>query len=169
MLASENCDEFSGSLRSCEAYSISAGQGEEDYLVDVTYRFQFRSEQRAESQALDIEDLIDDQNWDLDLDEVKADGTSVEARLSGGRRGLPHGLAGQLLGRKNAATSSDSGTGADKTTDSDTTCQLAAKRAADAYKGVGFLFNADPGSGGGSNSSSAHPGAYGHHRPGTHV
>ena len=87
VLASENCDEFSGSLRSCEAYSITGGQGEEDYLVDVTYRFQFRSEERAESQALDIEDLIDDLiddlNWDIDLDEVKADGTSVEARASG--------------------------------------------------------------------------------------
>ena len=83
VLASENCDEFSGSLRSCEGYSITGGQGEEDYLVDVTYRFQFRSEQRAESQALDIEDLIDDQNWDIDLDEVKADGTSVEAKASG--------------------------------------------------------------------------------------
>ena len=83
VLASENCKEFSSSLRSCEAYSISAGHGEEDFLVDVTYRFQFRSEQRAESQALDIEDLIDDRNWDLDLDEVKADGTSVEARASG--------------------------------------------------------------------------------------
>ena len=83
VLASENCDEFSGSLRSCEAYSITGGQGEEDYLVDVTYRFQFRSEQRAESQALDIEDWLDDRGWDIDLDEVKADGTSVEAKASG--------------------------------------------------------------------------------------
>ena len=28
VLASENCEEFSSDLRSCEAYSISAGQGE---------------------------------------------------------------------------------------------------------------------------------------------
>ena len=83
VMASENCDEFSSDLRSCEAYSITGGPGKEDYLVAVSYRFQFRSEQRAESQALDIEDLIDDQNWDIDLDEVKADGTSVEAQLSG--------------------------------------------------------------------------------------
>ena len=83
VLASENCDEFSSDLRSCEAYSITGGQGEEDYLVDVTYRFQFRSEQRAESQALDIEDWLDDRGWDIDLDEVKADGTSVEAKASG--------------------------------------------------------------------------------------
>ena len=85
VLASENCDEFPSDLdlRSCEAYSITGGQGEEDYLVDVTYRFQFRSEQRAEDQALDIEDWLDDRGWDIDLDEVKVDGTSVEARASG--------------------------------------------------------------------------------------
>ena len=83
VLASENCEEFSTDLRACEAYSISAGQGEEDYLVDVTYRFRFRSEQRAESQALDIEDWLDDTGWDIDLEEVKADGVSVEARASG--------------------------------------------------------------------------------------
>ena len=83
VMASENCDEFPSGLRACEAYSISGGQGQEDYLVDVTYRFQFRSEQRAESQALDIEDWLDDRNWDIDLDEVKADGTSVEVRSSG--------------------------------------------------------------------------------------
>ena len=83
VLASENCEEFSSDLRSCEAYSISAGQGEEDYLVDITYRFLFRSEQRAESQALDIEDWLDDTGWDIDLEEVKADGVSVEAKASG--------------------------------------------------------------------------------------
>jgi hypothetical protein len=83
VMASENCDEFSSSLRACEAYSITGGPGTEDYLVAASYRFQFRSEQRAESQALDIEDLIDDQNWDVDLNEVKAEGTSVEAQLSG--------------------------------------------------------------------------------------
>ena len=83
VLASENCDEFSSDLRSCEAYSVSAGQGEEDYLVDLSYRFLFRSEQRAESQALDIEDWLDDTGWDIDLEEVKADGVSVEARASG--------------------------------------------------------------------------------------
>ena len=83
MLASENCDEFSSDLRACEAYSITGGQGAEDYLVDVTYRFLFRSEPRAESQALDIEDWLDDRGWDIDLEEVKADGTSVEARASG--------------------------------------------------------------------------------------
>ena len=82
-LASENCDEFSSALRSCEAYSITGGQGEEDYLVDISYRFQFRGEQRAEDQALDIEDWLDDKGWDIDLDEVKADGTSVEAKASG--------------------------------------------------------------------------------------
>ena len=83
VLASENCDEFDSGLRSCEGYSITGGQGEEDYLVNVAYRFRFRSEQRAESQALDIEDWLDDRGWDIDLDEVKADGTSVEARASG--------------------------------------------------------------------------------------
>ena len=83
VLASENCEEFSSDLRACEAYSISAGQGEEDYLVDLSYRFRFRSEQRAESQALDIEDWLDATGWDIDLEEVKADGVSVEAKASG--------------------------------------------------------------------------------------
>ena len=83
VLVSEKCDEFSSSLRSCEAYSISGGQGKEDFLVDLTYRFQFRSEQRAESQALDIEDWLDDRGWNIDLEEVKADGASVEAKASG--------------------------------------------------------------------------------------
>ena len=83
VLASENCEDFSTDLRACEAYSVSASQGEEDYLVDVTYRFLFRSEQRAESQALDIEDWLDATGWDIDLDEVKADGVSVEAKASG--------------------------------------------------------------------------------------
>ena len=83
VLASENCDEFSSDLRACEAYSITGGQGAEDYLVDVTYRFLFRSEPRAEDQALDIEDWLDDTGWDIDLEEVQADGTSVEAKASG--------------------------------------------------------------------------------------
>lgn len=83
ILASNNCDEFSSELRSCEAYSITSGQGTEDYLVDITYRFLFRSEQRAESQALDIEDWLDDRGWELDIEEVKSDGTWVEAKMSG--------------------------------------------------------------------------------------
>ena len=81
--ASSDCDEISGELRSCEAYSITAGQGDEDYLVDVTYRFVFRSEQRAESQALDIEDWIDDRGYRWDIDEIKTDGVAVEAMMSG--------------------------------------------------------------------------------------
>ena len=80
---SDNCDEFSSELRSCEAYSISGSAGKEDYLVNVTYRFIFRSEQRAESQALDIEDVLEDWDRAWDIDEVKADGVSVEAKLSG--------------------------------------------------------------------------------------
>ena len=52
-------------------------------MVDVTYRFLFRSEPRAEDQALDIEDWLDDTGWDIDLEEVQADGTSVEAKASG--------------------------------------------------------------------------------------
>ena len=83
VLASHNCDQFDSVLRACEGYSITAGQGEDDYLVDLTYRFQFRSEQRAESQALDIEDWIDDRGWNIDLEEVKADSASVEDRMSG--------------------------------------------------------------------------------------
>ena len=85
VLASENCEELSSdlNLRSCVAYSISGGQGEEDYLVDITYRFRFRSEERAKMQALDIEDWLDDTGWDIDLEEVKADRVSVEARASG--------------------------------------------------------------------------------------
>ena len=83
VMASENCDEFSSDLRSCEGYSVSGGQGEEDYLVAVAYRFQFSREQRAESQSLDIEDWLDDRDWDIDLDEVKVDGAFVEVRASG--------------------------------------------------------------------------------------
>ena len=85
VLISKNCDEFSASLnlRACEAYSITGGQGEEDYLVDLTYRFLFRSESRAEYEALDIEDWLDDKGWNIDLEEVKADGASVEAKASG--------------------------------------------------------------------------------------
>ncbi len=41
------------------------------------------SEQRAESQALDLEDWIEDRNYRWDIDEVKTDGVSVEARMSG--------------------------------------------------------------------------------------
>ena len=85
--ASSECDEFSPDLRSCEAYSITGSRGQEDYLVNVTYCLTFRSEERAESQALDIEDLLDDRidgrDWRLDIDEVETDGVSVEARLSG--------------------------------------------------------------------------------------
>ena len=81
--ASENCDAISSDLRSCEAYSVTAAQGKEDYLVNVTYRLTFRSEQRAESQALDLEDWIEDRGYRWDIDEVKADGVSVEARMSG--------------------------------------------------------------------------------------
>ena len=81
--ASDNCDVISTDLRSCEAYSITASQGKEDYLVNITYRLTFRSEQRAESQALDLEDWIEDRNYEWDIDEVKADGVSVEARMSG--------------------------------------------------------------------------------------
>ena len=81
--ASENCDAISSDLRSCEAYSVTAAQGKEDYLVNITYRLTFRSEQRAESQALDLEDWIEDRGYRWDIDEVKADGVSVEARMSG--------------------------------------------------------------------------------------
>ena len=81
--ASDNCDVISTELRSCEAYSITASQGKEDYLVNVTYRLTFRSEQRAESQPLDLEDWIEDRNYEWDIDEVKADGVSVEAKMSG--------------------------------------------------------------------------------------
>ena len=81
--ASDDCDVISTELRSCEAYSITAGQGKEDYLVNITYRLTFRSEQRAESQALDIEDWIEDRNYEWDIEEVKADGVSVEAKMSG--------------------------------------------------------------------------------------
>ena len=81
--ASESCEEFSESLRACEAYSVAAGQGEEDYLAEIDYRFLFRSEQRAESQALDIEDLFDDMDWDADIEEIGADDTVVEARITG--------------------------------------------------------------------------------------
>ena len=80
---SETCEEFSETLRSCEAYSVTASQGEEDFRVQVDYRFLFRSEQRAESQALDIEDLLDDMDWDADLEEVRADDTAVEAKVTG--------------------------------------------------------------------------------------
>ena len=81
--ASENCDAISSDLRSCEAYSVTAAQGKEDYLVNITYRLTFRSEQRAESQALDLEDWIEDRGYRWDIDEVKADGVSVEASMSG--------------------------------------------------------------------------------------
>ena len=81
--ASSNCDELFPDLRSCEAYSITGNRGDEDYLVNVTWRFTFRSEQRAESQSLDIEDWIEDRNYEWDIDEVKADGVSVEAKMSG--------------------------------------------------------------------------------------
>ena len=85
--ASSECDEFSADLRSCEAYSITGSKGQEDYLVNVTYRLTFRSEERAESQALDVEDLLDDRidgrDWKLDIDEVETDGVSVKARMSG--------------------------------------------------------------------------------------
>ena len=81
--ASDDCDVISTELRSCEAYSITASQGKEEYLVNVTYRLTFRSEQRAESQALDLEDWIEDRNYEWDIDEVKADGVSVEAKMSG--------------------------------------------------------------------------------------
>ena len=85
VLASKNCDELPASLnlRACEGYSITGGRGEEDYLVDLTYRFLFRSESRAEYEALDIEDWLDDRGWNIDLEEVRADGASVEARASG--------------------------------------------------------------------------------------
>ena len=83
MSASSNCDELFPDLLSCEAYSITGSRGDEDYLVNVTWRFTFRSEQRAESQSLDIEDWIDDRNYEWDIDEVKADGVSVEAKMSG--------------------------------------------------------------------------------------
>ena len=78
-----DCDEFFSNLRSCEAYSITGDRGKEDYLVNVTYRFVFRNEQRAESQSLDIEDEIEDWNLRWDIDEVEVDGVSVEARMSG--------------------------------------------------------------------------------------
>ena len=80
---SEDCEEFSESLRACEAYSVSAGQGKEDYLVEISYRLLFRSEQRAESQASDIEDLFDDTDWDADLDRIASEGSAVEASLTG--------------------------------------------------------------------------------------
>ena len=81
--ASSNCDELFPDLRSCEAYSITGSRGEEDYLVNVTWRFTFRNEQRAELQSLDIEDWVEDRNYAWDIEEVKADGVSVEAKMSG--------------------------------------------------------------------------------------
>ena len=82
VMATDDCDRLLPDLelRSCRGFSITAGQGEEDYLVDLSYRFLFRSESRAESQAEDIEDYLDDTRWDIDLEEVKADGITVEAR-----------------------------------------------------------------------------------------
>ena len=82
MLASDDCDEFSTNLRACEGYAVSAKQGNEDYLVDIDFRFMFRSEQRAESQALDVEDVLDDAGWRVNIEEVEADGTTVKARVS---------------------------------------------------------------------------------------
>ena len=81
--ASNNCDEFSSGLRACEAYSITAKEGDEDYLVDIAYAFHFRSEQRADAQVLDIEDLLDDRDWNADLEEAETDGTVVRTRITG--------------------------------------------------------------------------------------
>ena len=93
-----DCDEFFSNLRSCEAYSITGYRGKEDYLVNVTYRFVFRNEQRAESQSLDIEDEIEDWNLRWDIDEVKADGASVEARMSGDEEDfIPRWLAINII------------------------------------------------------------------------
>ena len=83
MRASNNCDEFSSGLRACEAYSITAKEGDEDYLVDIAYAFHFRSEQRADAQVLDIEDLLDDRDWNADLEEAETDGTVVRTRITG--------------------------------------------------------------------------------------
>ena len=93
-----DCDEFFSNLRSCEVYSITGDRGKEDYLVNVTYRFVFRNEQRAESQSLDIEDEIEDWNLRWDIDEVKADGASVEARMSGDEEDfIPRWLAINII------------------------------------------------------------------------
>ena len=48
----------------------------------MSYRFRFRSESWAESQAEDIEDYLDDTGWDIDPEEIKADGVSVGAKAS---------------------------------------------------------------------------------------
>ena len=96
--ASSECDEFSSDLRSCEAYSITGSRGQEDYLVNVTYRLTFRSEERAESQALDIEDLlddrIDDRGWRLDIDEVETRRCISRNQDVRGRGGLHPAVAG---------------------------------------------------------------------------
>ena len=93
-----DCDQFFSNLRSCEAYSITGSRGKEDFLVNVTYRFVFRSEQRAESQSLDVEDEIEEWNLRWDIDEVKTDGASVEVRMSGDEEDfIPRWLAINII------------------------------------------------------------------------
>ncbi len=74
---------FGSNLRSCEAYVVSAGPGDEEYLVEITYRFLFRTERRAEDAEFKVEDTIDDLlEGRADLEEIKVRGKIVEVKAT---------------------------------------------------------------------------------------
>ncbi len=74
---------FGGNLRSCEGTLVSAAHGNKEYLVEITYRFLFRTERRAEDAEFPVEDLVEKTlGRRADLEEVKTRGKLVEVKVT---------------------------------------------------------------------------------------
>ena len=75
---------FGREFRSCEAFMVSAERGDDEYLVDITHRFLFRTERRAENSELKVEDLIEKRigRW-TDVEDIKVQRKLVEVTVTG--------------------------------------------------------------------------------------
>ena len=100
VLAGEDCTHlFSAELRSCEAYSVSGSTGDEDFLVDITYRFLFRTDNRAEDAEFDVEDGLEAfLGRGADLKEIKTDGTVVRVKATADQEDFQTEWLGRLAG-----------------------------------------------------------------------